>query len=142
MKMWQVGLSLGVTGLALGLVACGGNPLVGGRTAPDETRVVDGPSLAIPPDFDLRPPREGEDYSSRLNRQKTQEAEEIITGGSSVNAGAAGADDWLLQEVEGEADPSIRQTLEEGYKVDKQEKNKSWWERQSERMFGEDEDTD
>jgi hypothetical protein len=106
---WMVGVAL----LAAG---CGETKLLD-RSLPDETRVIDGPSLAVPPSMDLRPPREAEDYETVLRAQKTVEGQALITGvsASSVVSGSEavpGGDQWILQQTGAQADPNVRAELE------------------------------
>jgi hypothetical protein len=105
--------------LALGLVACGETPKLLGKGLPDETVVVDGPSLELPPEFSLRPPREGQDYESVLRAQKSAEAQALITGVSGTTsvegtATVPAAESWLLDkttEQTGAVQPGIREQL-------------------------------
>ncbi len=118
-------MHLARTGLvvtALLLAACGGNAgKLMGKSLPDETQVIDGPTLALPPQFDLRPPRESDDYESLLRAQKTVEARGLITGVSATAPMAAGevpqGDAWLLQQTSQQtgvvADPNVREELRE-----------------------------
>lgn len=96
---------------ALFVTACSSDtPLLSPRTLPDETRVVDGPSLAVPPDFTLRPPRQGETYEDQLRAQKTAEAQTLILGAPVSKTTATTSEDWLVGQA-GTADPSIRESL-------------------------------
>lgn len=97
--------------LALTLTACGGmkNPLE--RTLPDETQVLAGPSLSLPPSFELRPPREGE-ASEALLRAPTAQA---VSG--------TGAESWLVNQAQTQAgtvrDENIRTDLDAKATADK-----------------------
>ena len=99
--------------VAIGLAGCGETKLIGGRKAPDETQVVDGPNLVLPPNFDLRPPRQADNYESILQQQKNAEARKLIAGQPAAVSGTttAGADQWLLDQA-GRADADIRDTLD------------------------------
>ena len=120
MRMLKFGLVLA----ALGLSACGGSKILS-KSLPDETRVVDGPTLALPPQFELRPPRESSDYESLLRAQKSEEARSLITGTSattvmqdgSAEAAVPAADAWLVEKTSAQtgvvADPSVRKDLVE-----------------------------
>ncbi len=120
------------------LTACGSG-IIGSKTAPDETRVVDGPSLSVPPDFELRPPQKGETYTVRSSRQKTKEAQNLITGGGKAsNTVETGEDAWLLNQTGGRIDANIREELESEFDVKKEEDEKSFWDRQKENFFGKD----
>jgi|GEM_PF-2034466 len=94
---------------------------------PDETRVVDGPSLALPPQYDLRPPREAKDFDAQLRAQnELNAAQSMITGVSptaaisadgAVSATSGGGDDqWLVDKAAQQsgvvADPNVRQELD------------------------------
>lgn len=80
------------------------NPLE--RTLPDETQVIAGPSLALPPSFELRPPVSGEASEALLRLPSVQ----------NVSGTSAGADAWLLNQAQVQAgtvaDPSIREDLD------------------------------
>jgi hypothetical protein len=99
-----------VAATALGLTACGGvkNPLE--RTLPDETQVIAGPSLSLPPSFELRPPRSGDANEAVLRAPGLQP----VSG--------AGAEGWLVNRAQAEAgtaaDANIRESLEAATKVD------------------------
>lgn len=83
--------------VVLSLAACGGARLVGSKSLPDETVVLDAPPLTLPPNFDLRPPRSGEGNGEDVLRQyEPQPIEED--------------DAWLIKEA-GRSDPNIRQKL-------------------------------
>lgn len=113
--------------LAVGLAACGG---VSGRKAPDETQVIEGPSLAIPPDFELRPPREGDDYQSQLLQQQNAKVQELITGSTTTDGKAAPAaeDTWLLNQFGAEgATDDVRTQLEKDAAKDKPKGKKGIW---------------
>ncbi len=122
--MRKMPIALTVTVLAataVALTACGetsGKLL--GKSLPDETQVIDGPTLALPPQFDLRPPRESQDYESVLRAQKGEEARSLITGTSAtvpVDATAAvpAGDEWLVNKTAAQtgvvADPGVREDL-------------------------------
>jgi hypothetical protein len=91
---------LAVTALLVG--ACSGmkNPLQ--RTLPDETQVLAGPSLSLPPSYELRPPRTGE-VSETL----------LPTAATLVSSSAEG---WLVHQAQTQAgtvpDANIRTDLE------------------------------
>lgn len=122
-------------GLALALAGCGETKLLGDRKAPDETQVVDGPNLVLPPNFDLRPPRQADNYESILQQQKSAEARKLIAGQAaagttSATAPAAGGDQWLLNQV-GRVDGDIRTTLDKDDSADeakeKEAQKKRFW---------------
>ncbi len=64
-------LILPVLGLSLMLTGCGSvtDALGLGRNPPDEFAVVDRPPLAVPPNFDLRPPKPGAPRPQAVNLQ-------------------------------------------------------------------------
>ncbi|MFZ2620739.1 MAG: hypothetical protein WAX89_07700 [Alphaproteobacteria bacterium] len=84
--------------VAASLAACGGgkSSLLGSKTAPDETYVVDGPSLVLPPNFSLRPPADGKMVEQTLQ----------------APVAADPNDAWLLKNA-GAVDKDIRKKLEE-----------------------------
>lgn len=135
--MRRVLLGLGI--LAMGgvtLAGCGSTPLME-RTLPDETRVVDGPTLAVPPDFALRPPRDAKDYDAGLRAQSNADVQGLVTGvsASAVTAGslaaqeqaaaaaAAPRDAWLVEKA-GPAQGDIRTQLEQDAKAPVKKKDK------------------
>ena len=104
-----------VLGGAFLLTACGETKLLGSRAQPDETQVVDGPTLVLPPHYDLRPPRTGSDYESVLKQQSSNTARQLVTGQAesvAPAAGTTGTDAWLVQNS-GRTDANIRETLDE-----------------------------
>jgi hypothetical protein len=114
---------LALAGVSL-LTACGSTKLIGNKAPPDETQVIDGPGLVLPPDFDLRPPREAQDYESVLRQQKNAEAQGLITGVSGTVANEGGSavpagDQWLLKQAGGTAQPGIRNKLSGEVQADK-----------------------
>lgn len=130
-----------LAGVAVVAAACGETKLIGSRALPDETRVVDGPSLALPPDFSLRPPSKAEDYEAVLRAQKTAEARSLITGVSATVVGESatavgavptptvGEPNWLTDQA-GTAQGDIREQLErEAAEIEKEEKGSSFWSR-------------
>lgn len=116
--MTRLGFAAMTACVALMATACGSTKLMA-KSLPDETRVIDGPTLALPPQYDLRPPREAADYEHILRAQKTVEAQTLITGVSPTMAPAAGevpqADAWLVQQTSQQsgvvADPNVREDL-------------------------------
>jgi len=112
------------TSMAL-LTACGSTKLLGDKAPPDETQVIDGPGLVLPPDFDLRPPREAQDYETILRSQKNAEAQTLITGVSTTavtgvsSSVVPASDEWLLKQAGGTAQPGIREKLSGEVKTDK-----------------------
>ena len=118
--------------LAVLLAACGGNAgKLMGKGLPDETQVIDGPSLALPPQYELRPPREAADYESVLREQKRIEFQGMVTGTSATAPMDAAAvvdsvvsgtvvpatDAWILDKVSHQTgvlpDPNVRDDLKE-----------------------------
>lgn len=110
-----------ISGLALGLSACGGfNEQLGlGKQSPDEFRVVSRAPLTVPPDYQLRPPQPGaprpqvgtptqqaeravfrNSQSATLSQQAASAANR--TPGEKALLRAAGAE---------QADPNIRQVV-------------------------------
>ena len=122
MQMIKVG-RVAAVGMALLLAACGSTKLMG-KTLPDETQVIDGPTLALPPQFELRPPRQSADYESLLRAQKGAEARSLITSGTSATtvgttadaAEVPAGDAWLVDKTAAQtgvvADPNVRTELD------------------------------
>lgn len=129
-----------IAGVALILAGCGETKLFD-RSLPDETRVIDGPTLAVPPSMDLRPPREAQDYETLLREQKTAEGQALITGVSatvpvSASAAVPSEDEWLLQQTGTKADPNVRAELEAAAKNPDEDKKPGLFKR----WFGKNED--
>ncbi len=95
--------------MAVVLVGCGA-PLVGNKGTPDETMVVDAPPLTLPPRFDLRPPREGEDAAEDLLRNQPATAIEK-------------EDSWLIEKA-GRIDSDIRNKLDPKVETPKEDVKK------------------
>lgn len=117
MGRWAKGLV--VAGMLLGLSACGSTKLLG-RTLPDETRVMDGPGLDLPPDFSLKAPADANEAALRRTVQAGRSAQDILgvavsgtVRGAAVSGTAAvpASDQWLLQQAGGRIDPNIREEL-------------------------------
>ena len=140
MRIVRIASTVAACGLGLALVACGDTKLLG-KSLPDETQVIDGPTLALPPQFDLRPPREAADYETMLRAQKGIEAQNLIVTGSSsttvtmppadgvtttqtseVSASVPSSDQWLVNKSAAQtgvvADPNVRTTLQNKYPED------------------------
>lgn len=129
-----------MVGVALILAGCAETKLFD-RSLPDETRVIDGPSLAVPPHMELRPPREAQDYETVLSQQKSAEAKALITGVSasavvSASAEVPGEDEWILQQTGTAADPNVRSELENAAKNPEEKKKSGLFQR----WFGKNED--
>lgn len=96
------------TGLVVALAVTGcaqvKNPLA--RTLPDETQVLSGPNLSLPPSFELRPPREGEPNEALLRSPAV----------AAARVSATGADAWLVNQAQQQAgvvaDEGVRADLE------------------------------
>lgn len=118
--------------VTVGLTGCGSAKLLGSQTPPDETQVIDGPTLAVPPDFELRPPTDTEDYEAVLRAQKTREAQTLIVGGAqAVSATVQGTDQWLLKQAGGDAVSAtgdIRTQLKDDA-APKADDEKTFWQR-------------
>lgn len=118
------------------LSACGG--LLSSKKAPDEMAVIEGPSLSLPPKFELRPPLDSAEYRRQLEAQRAQQ---ILTGSSEIKTPATGPDAWLVQKAGGDSrDPSIRQRLEKDFEVKVEEDKKGWFGRQKDIIFGSEEE--
>ncbi len=105
------------------LLLQGCSSIFSGNTIPDETRVVDGPSLTIPPDFDLKPP-------SKLTKRDTsyhasEKAKGVLLRAKSVKS-TNGNEGWLVSKA-GKADSDIRNQLEAEEQASKKVKKSSWF---------------
>jgi hypothetical protein len=106
--------------LALSVQGCA---LVG-SSIPDETRVVDGPSLSLPPDFELKPPSE---LSKKDNSYKAAEkAQGVLLGAKEPTTVNAGEASWLLNKA-GQADEDIREQLEAEEAALEETKKTGWF---------------
>lgn len=84
--------------------------------APDELSVIEGPPLWLPPDYELRPPREASSDNLRRGPQSLQTELPIQTSAS---------EDWLLQQAGAEKrDPNIRAELVEDKVTEEETKEK------------------
>lgn len=121
---------IAVLSLAAMLAGCSdvADTLGFGRNPPDEFAVVDRPPLAIPPDFDLHPPRPGAPRPQEIN--PAQRASTMLFGPqvkmtatpdrNAFSAGAAPSDESrseaekILLESAGasHADPNIREVVD------------------------------
>lgn len=104
--------------------ACGGDVL--GKKAPDEMAVIEGPSLVIPPDYELRPPREGggETYTEQRSLRR------VLMATDEEAAKMESTDGWLVERAGGtKRDPNIRERLEreQQARVEVKKKKKSSW---------------
>ncbi len=81
---------LSLLALSTFLAGCGDvvESLGMGRNPPDEFAVVDRPPLALPPDFNLRPPRPGAARPQDVNT--TQQASTMLFGSNARSSGQLG----------------------------------------------------
>ena len=97
------------------VTACGETRLLSGRSAPDELSVVEGPSLALPPDFELRPPSANATQMAVPLKDEAIDARTILNKDATMAAPKAkpdAADAWLIKAAGGDkADPTIREKL-------------------------------
>lgn len=81
----------------LALTACGGSAaetLGITKNAPDEFVVVSRPPLSVPPEFDLLPPRPGEESPFMLNTEK--QARKLLLGSGDADKNTLGEDDGAM----------------------------------------------
>jgi len=84
----------------------------GGKRAPDESRVVAGPALILPPEYGLVPPQKNglATPAERAADDKVNAAQEALLGDSAPQAATqTEAANWLLGDQQ--VDPSIREKL-------------------------------
>lgn len=106
-----------ISGLALGLSACGGfrDQLGLDKQSPDEFRVVSRAPLTVPPDFQLRPPEPGAPRPQVGT--PTQQAERAVfrnsqSAGTNQQVARTLGEQALVSAAGGEqADPNIRQIV-------------------------------
>lgn len=112
---------------AVALVGCGETKILG-KSLPDETQVVDGPSLALPPSFELRPPVTESGTDSPATAQPA----------AATPAAVPSAESWIVDQASKQgnikADPNVRtdltQTVVEEKKTEKTESKglfKKWF---------------
>ena len=94
-----------------------------GSPVPDETRVVDGPSLSLPPDFELKPPSE---LSKKDNSYKAAEKAQGVLLGSKATTVKEDDESWLVNQA-GMADSAIREQLEAEEAAEKEVENAGWF---------------
>lgn len=104
-------------GLAFALTGCGGSAadaLGIGRNPPDEFAVVDRPPLAMPPEFDLRPPRPGAPRPQEVSMPN--KASKVLFGAGNAAAPSSeesSAEKAILESAgAAKADPSIRAVID------------------------------
>ncbi|NBX03116.1 MAG: DUF3035 domain-containing protein [Alphaproteobacteria bacterium] len=119
------------------------------RNSPDEFRVLPRPSLAVPPQFGLRPPGVASEEGNGAGEMPTsKQAESLVLGTSGKNgdtftmettkgkkpaaatkSGGSSAESQFLQNAGAtKADPNVRATLtEEKAAIEEPEEEKSWW---------------
>lgn len=113
--------------IAVMVVVLQGCALVG-SSVPDETRVVDGPALSLPPDYELKPPSEL--AKKEHSYQAAEKAKGVLLGSKAEPQQKSEGDDWLVSQA-GKADSGIREQLEaEASAMEEAEKagwfNKMW----------------
>jgi predicted small lipoprotein YifL len=111
-----------------GLCACGDTHLLSSRGAPDELSVVEGPSLELPPDFELRPPSEGATNVSVPLKDESIDARKILNQPAARAASDTPktdtADAWLVKAAGGDkADPDIREKLTDKPALEEEKKS-------------------
>lgn len=118
MKRFKLIAALGLTAA---LAGCGGvtDSLGFGRNPPDEFAVVDRPPLALPPDFDLRPPKPGAPRPQDVNTK--QRANTMLFGAKANGAETSSENNETLYDSEKvllksagaeNASPDIRETVD------------------------------
>jgi hypothetical protein len=114
MKQAKLLLTLG---LCASLVGCGESiteSLGLGRNPPDEFAVVDRPSLALPPDFSLKPPKPGAPRPQEINMR--ERATTVLFGDavlSDKTSDKSSGEKALLDAAgAGRAEPGIRQMVD------------------------------
>lgn len=107
------------------MAACGDTRMLGEKAVPDEMSVVEGPPLSLPPNFNLRPPRKGE-QARILDGGST--AQQILTGSpAAAEDGSVKEPNWLLEQAGADkADPTVREKLEAENRVMKKQ---GFWEK-------------
>lgn len=108
--------------IAIVLQGCGS--LFAGNTIPDETRVVDGPSLTIPPDFELKAPSELQKRDTSY--KAAEKAKGVLLGAKKIKAMPKGNEGWLVKQA-GTANSGIREQLEAEENAKKVTKKSTWF---------------
>ncbi len=153
MRKKQLVVKLALVALCALLSGCGGQnarDILGlGRKAPDEFRVVSRPPLSTPPDFQLRPPVEGQGENVGLPPADLQ-AKSLIVEGKDISdieydfrrkmgvadtavgvvdvyAGGSAADQSLLKSAGASvADPNIREIIYQERSTIEEAAKSSW----------------
>lgn len=103
-----------IAALLLTLSGCSGvaDALGFGRNPPDEFAVVERPPLAMPPDFELRPPKPGAPRPQEVSMPERASA--VLLGPATKKAGSASESETALLSAAGaaKADPAIRTTVD------------------------------
>lgn len=129
-----------VVPVALMISACGSDTLLASRSTPDEMAVVDGPTLSLPPNFELRPPVS--EYEMQAQQRQNNEVKNLLLGATETQQDTTNTaeDSWLLQQVGADKrDPNIREKLRGDTTFEQKQAKRSWWEKQKDKMFGGDE---
>ena len=116
--------------LALVLVATAITGCMSGKKGPDETVVLENMPLTLPPNFELRPPRQAEPVALTRGRKQAQQ---LILGADKATNTAPKVetrDSWLVEKAGGEArNQSIRDIMaeEEMSKSETKDEKKGWF---------------
>lgn len=97
-------------GASLALSSCGSvtNSLGGGKTAPDEFRVVKKAPLILPPDYNLRPPKPGDPRPQELSAR--QLAQRAVLGSTQISDLSPGEQSLVARA--GVSVPNIRELID------------------------------
>ena len=84
--------------------------------APDELSVIEGPPLWLPPDYELRPPREASSDNLRRGPQSLQ---------TDIPTETSASEEWFLEQAGAEKrDPNIRTELVDDQVAEEEAKEK------------------
>lgn len=124
---------------ALLLTACGAaDALIAKRSAPDEMAVVDGPKLSLPPNFELRPPKDKYQAQAEKRAERDERVKKLLIGTKKTTSDVETTDEWLVKKAGGEKrDPNIRKKLQGDDVFELKEADKGFWGKQKDRLFGE-----
>lgn len=114
--------------LALLLVATAVTGCISGKKGPDETLVLENMPLTLPPNFELRPPRQAQPVAIQQGRK---EAKKLILGAETpkkADTKVETSDSWLIEKAGGDIrNQSIREIMAEEARKDPAEETEKGW---------------
>lgn len=110
--------------IAVMLVGVALTGCISGKQGPDETVVLENLPLTIPPNFELRPPRQGESITVQRNREQAQKL--ILGEKPEAQKATKQTASWLVEKAGGEErNADIRELMAEESRVKPEEAKKA-----------------